>query len=1574
MVMPFTGSSVGTERVPYEARRQAKQTVIENDMSPLRALFIGDGSLLIRCAEIYTRAGNSIVGVVTSNGLVADWARRAGIPMFDWPAESNPDLGPSEFDYLFSIANLRVIPRRILARASRCAVNFHDSVLPAYAGLNATSWAIMAGETSHGISWHEMTAEIDGGRILRQHSFPLTPDDTAFTVNAKCYDAAAESFDALIDDLRGDPPHFIEQKGPRSYFGRNDRPEGAATIDLGRPAEQIIALVRGLDFGAYQNPLGRAKLFLGDDVLLVRSAEIVTSPPSGPAGRLVLVGEDRLVVSCADANICFTGLMATDGSAPHEILRRNGVGPGDDLPFPGKDLLALVTRYDRHAASFEAWWSREFKRLAPTVLPYPRRTRPGESQGIASLPVNLEAATAGSPEPEHVAAAFVGWIARVTSASTVSVSYSDAGFPEASGDIKPWFAATVPLTMRVQSEQSVGALIDSVAGTIDGVRRAGPYCRDLPFRVTGAESITEALGALRIGIDLAASARGGTFDRRDVVLSVNPTNNQAALVFPRGEFTAAVSRTIARHFDYFLGEFLSGRARRLDDIPLVPPEERAAIEQSNRTAASFPDVRGITQEIARQVHRTPRREAIRWGERTLDYAALDVRAGVIAERLKACGAGAGTIVGIHLERTPDLIAAVLATLSIGAAYLPLDPAYPAQRIGFMLEDSRAPIVLTDSHLAARVARDGVTLVMVDSAIGTPTSAGDGADLDRAVTSPDDLAYVIYTSGSTGRPKGVMVTHRNVLNFFAGMDARVPHGDGGRWLAVTSLSFDISVLELLWTLARGFTVVLHSNAPGGYAQTEAGTAFSLFYFASDEASGSADKYRLLLEGAKFADREGFAAVWTPERHFHAFGGLYPNAAITSAAIAAVTQRVAIRAGSCVLPLHNPIRAAEDWALVDNLSNGRVGISLASGWQPNDFVIAPEAFADRKNIMISGVDTLRRLWRGEKVPLRNPKGETVSIGTLPRPVQRQIPLWLTAAGNPETFRQAGELGCGVLTHLLGQSLDDLAKKIGDYRLSWQQAGNVGKGHVTLMLHAFVGESDDLVRETVRQPMKNYLRSSVDLIRLAAWSFPTFAERATAAGQQATDPFDAAGLSDAEMDAILDHAFERYFVTSGLFGTVERCRQMVTRLTAIGVDEIACLIDFGVPTEQVLESLPRLKQLMHAAAGDKRPMDRASVAEDIAAHRASHLQCTPSMASMLVADTAGRSALASLDVLVVGGEALPVALARELRSLVRGKVLNAYGPTETTVWSSVCDVEEVGQFVPLGTPIANTSLHVLDPAGHECPALITGELYIGGAGLARGYLGRPELTEERFVRDPFADNVSARLYRTGDLVRRHPDGALEFIGRIDNQVKIRGHRVELGEIEAVLASQPGVKDAVVHARQDDAGDRQLLAYVTLHTGAALDGQALRQRIEAFLPEIMVPAHVIVLPALPLTPNGKVDRAALPACETAAEGVAAGPEGETEARIAAIWCELLKVPSVSRTANFFDLGGHSLMVIQVQRRLKAATGHEIPIIDMFSHPTIRGLAALIDGKVQAPAAAAIDSGVNRARARRALLLQRAS
>jgi thioesterase domain-containing protein len=292
------------------------------------------------------------------------------------------------------------------------------------------------------------------------------------------------------------------------------------------------------------------------------------------------------------------------------------------------------------------------------------------------------------------------------------------------------------------------------------------------------------------------------------------------------------------------------------------------------------------------------------------------------------------------------------------------------------------------------------------------------------------------------------------------------------------------------------------------------------------------------------------------------------------------------------------------------------------------------------------------------------------------------------------------------------------------------------------------------------------------------------------------------------------------------------------------------------------------------------------------------------------------------------------------------NLYGPTETTIWSSVDRVVPGGGPVLLGGPIANTEIHVVDPGLHPVPAGVVGELVLGGAGLARGYLGRPDLTAERFIPNPFGEPGS-RLYRTGDRARRRGD-RIEFLGRIDHQVKVRGFRIELGEIEAALTRHPAVAAAVVTARQEAWGSR-LVAYVVPEPGGPAPGgmSELRDFLGRQLPEHMVPASFVPLDALPLTANGKVDRRALPAPDQERPSLRAAylaPRNAVERILTEIWSQVLGIEPVGVRDNFFELGGHSLLAIHVMTHLRSRLERDLPLPALLRAPTIEALAALLE------------------------------
>jgi non-ribosomal peptide synthetase component F/acyl carrier protein len=682
----------------------------------------------------------------------------------------------------------------------------------------------------------------------------------------------------------------------------------------------------------------------------------------------------------------------------------------------------------------------------------------------------------------------------------------------------------------------------------------------------------------------------------DLTLTLAETGEelQGSLQFNTDLFDASTISRMAGHFESLFESIIDNPNERISAFPMLTEAERYQLQVGwNETAAEYAQELCIHEQFEIQAELTPDAVAISFREEEITYGELNKKANRTAHRLRALGVGPDVCVGVYVERSIEMVVGLLGILKAGGAYVPLDPTFPVDRLVLMMNDAQLRVLLTQERLTQKLPSHNACIVCLDDLrIADPPLP----ELNSiAGVCSENLAYVIYTSGSTGMPKGVMVTHRSVSSFFSAMDISIGAGWPGVWLAVTSISFDISVLELFWTMTRGFKIVIQSSP--------------------DEIVSS--------------------------------GSLHP-------------------------------KATREHTRIDD----------------------PDA-ADR----------------------------------------------------------------------------------------------------------------------------NY-----------------------------------------------------------------------------------------------------------------------SIAAQIKDRRVTHLQCTPSLANILTADPESLEALRSLKKLLLGGEALPQSLVEQLGRKMSGEIHNMYGPTETTIWSSTGLVDKGGSRISIGQPIANTDIHILDKYLQTSPVGVPGEVFIGGAGVVRGYLDRAELTAERFTPHPFTHKNGARLYRTGDRACYLEDGRIEFLGRTDFQVKIRGHRIELKEIEAILASHPAVRESIVALREDSRGEPRLIAYVVTDRIDEPIKNELRNFLTQKLPAYMIPAAFISLNAFPLTLNGKIDRRALPAPDRAKLGLEkalVSPRNVLEESLIAIWADVLGLERIGIEDNFFELGGHSLLASKLISRLRETFQMEFPLRKFFEAPTIAGMSA---------------------------------
>ncbi len=347
------------------------------------------------------------------------------------------------------------------------------------------------------------------------------------------------------------------------------------------------------------------------------------------------------------------------------------------------------------------------------------------------------------------------------------------------------------------------------------------------------------------------------------------------------------------------------------------------------------------------------------------------------------------------------------------------------------------------------------------------------------------------------------------------------------------------------------------------KTVLAVGFGLLFFGGEEQNAGRDKYDFLLRAARFADEQGFSAIWLPERHFTQMGSLYPSPVVLHAALSQKTKRIRLRAGSVVLPLNDPIRVAEEWAIVDNLSGGRVEISFAPGWNSEDFALRPDHYQRRYDIMYEGIAIVEKLWQGESIPARGGSGESISVRTYPTPVQPRLTKWITAAGSATTCQQAGAIGANLLTHLFDQGIEELAGKIKLYREARAQHGHDPQaGRVAVTLHTFLAPSMDEVMAKAHVPYCNYLKANLGLLEKLAKNRGFDIKLST--------------LTSKQLDDAVNLIFAKFLRQRSLLGTPELCAELVGQLAAVGVNEIACLLDFGPTNEDMLESLKPLCDL--------------------------------------------------------------------------------------------------------------------------------------------------------------------------------------------------------------------------------------------------------------------------------------------------------------------------------------------------------------------------------------------------------------
>ncbi|MEV6596451.1 amino acid adenylation domain-containing protein [Actinoplanes sp. NPDC051346] len=1561
-------------------------------MTSLTSVLIGSGSVLARCGEVLVAKGHRIAAVVTGDATARSWAVKAGIPHHDL-AEAVALAPQWSCDLLLSVGNYAVVPDTLLSCATRAAVNYHYGPLPEYSGLHTPSWAIVDGAREYGITWHRMAEVVDGGEVLGRVPVAIEPEDTALSLGLKCDDAAVASLAELIDQIaEGRETATPQDSATRRYFSRHTQFAAEGLIDWSLPAERIAAMVRATDYGPFASPLVWPKINLDGHFYAVREASVrATADDAAAAPATVLSCDDGsgLRVATGAGIVTLTRMCTLEGEerSAGAIAATHGIRPGAILKVPDEDASARLTEAGVRASKAADLWRERLVSSGdhPYRLPYPRPRAGSGPQAdpiLVRCHVPLQDGEGREASAAYLAGALGIFLSRASGRREIHLAMA-APREDVDAAHRDLFSAWLPLLCQVDADATISENLRAVRrefalGQERGWLRRDAVGRDktLRERWTSGASTADVLisWGTRDTADHGSDGQGGHRQRLELHVQQDGAEDGALVTF-HYDATRLAARDVARLADQFTAwcSRLPADAERLPaDADLLTAAERAVlIEEFNDTAGSAADLpeQGLHRLFEQAARGHAENTALVCADTTLTYAELNARANRLAHALTERGVDRGDLVGVALDRSIDLVVALLAIMKTGAAYVPVDPRFPADRIRQMIEDADPKLIVTPAAAPTGLAAWDTRCVNVE------LGAESDADGDLAVeVGAGDLAYVIYTSGSTGRPKGVEITHGALGNFLAAMRARPGCAATDRLLAVTTVSFDISVLELFLPLLCGATTVIaqaqetmDAKALGALLERHAitmmqGTPATWQLLLDGGWQGTPTLRKILCGGEALprdlADR--LLAAGSPASVWNMYGP-------TETTVWSTVWEVAARAEEDGIFIGTPIDRTQVYVLDENLSPVPLGF-------PGELCIG---------------------------------GAGVARGYRNDPEQTRL-RFADNPLHPGTLYRTGDLARfvapGSLT-LLGRN--DRQVKLRGHRIELADVEAAVSRHESVRRAVVVGRDEQLVAYCVRDevPTGEPVRTPADQsTALAEWAAAW--DRAYEAGTDtdsvtADATFNLAGwrnsydglpFSNGEMRdwqrssvrRVLSHAPENVFeIGSGsglmLFSLAPHCR------TYHAVDASAAAVEM---TRRHLASLPHVtceQRAAHALPEVAEGAFDTVIINSVAQYFPSVDYLTSVLEWATRAVTRGRVFLGDvrdlslLDVFHADvanfradGEAGGISAEELARRAERGMraerelVLSRdYFANLPHLFPQITRVDITlrdGRYVNEMTRYRyDVTLHVGEDAPPATPA-----------------------AEQDWLADEF--DLAALRAELGSVADRPlrlngiPNGRLgEVSGRVAAALESMGasaSEVPTSWIDPVdlagLAHDAGLELALLPSRTGGTWRCDALFWrpgqtpdLSQHPAETLERGALTQYantpavgepartplhrvlrpwLAERLPEYMVPAFIVELDELPLTPNGKIDENALPDPVIEVDATAK-PATELERDIIAIWSDVLGHDRIGVNENFFEIGGNSLRVVRVQTRLEELLGRPVFGAKLFEHFTVKTLAAYLAG-----------------------------